>query len=26
MELATMPLYVDDDGVERVVYAWRIAS
>jgi uncharacterized OB-fold protein len=26
MELATMPLFVDDDGVERVVYAWRIAS
>ena len=23
MELATMPLYVDDDGVERIVYAWR---
>ena len=26
MELTTMPLYVDDEGVERVVYAWRIAS
>ena len=26
MELTTMPLYVDDDGVERVVHAWRIAS
>ena len=26
MELATMPLFTDDDGVERVVYAWRIAS
>lgn len=26
MELATMPLYVDDDGVERVVYAWRTAD
>jgi uncharacterized protein len=26
MELTIMPLYVDDDGVERVVYAWRIAS
>lgn len=25
MELTTMPLYVDDDGVERSVYAWRIA-
>jgi hypothetical protein len=26
MELTTMPLYVDDDDIERVVYAWRIAS
>jgi uncharacterized protein len=26
MELTTMPLYVDDDGIERVVHAWRIAS
>jgi uncharacterized OB-fold protein len=26
MELTTMRLYVDDDGVERAVYAWRIAS
>jgi uncharacterized OB-fold protein len=26
MELTTMPLYVDDDGIERVIYAWRIAS
>ena len=25
MELTTMPLFTDDDGVERVVYAWRIA-
>ena len=25
VELSTMPLYVDDDGVERVTYAWRIA-
>jgi uncharacterized protein len=25
MELATMPLFTDDDGVRRVVYAWRIA-
>jgi len=25
MELTTMGLYVDDDGVERSVYAWRIA-
>ena len=25
MELATMPLYTDDDGVERIVYGWRIA-
>jgi len=21
-----MPLFVDDDGVERIVYAWRIAD
>jgi len=21
-----MPLFVDDEGVQRVVYAWRIAS
>ena len=26
MELTTMALYTDDDGVERLVYAWRIAS
>lgn len=26
MELTTMPLYVDDDGVERSVYAWRLAQ
>ncbi len=26
MELATMPLYVDDDGVERIVHAWEIAE
>ena len=26
MELTTMPLFTDDEGVERVVYAWRIAS
>lgn len=26
MELATMSLFTDDDGVERIVYAWRIAS
>ena len=25
MELTTMPLYTDDAGVERTVYAWRIA-
>ena len=25
MELTTMPLYTDDDGVQRDVYAWRIA-
>lgn len=23
MELTTMPLYVDDEGVQRNVYAWR---
>jgi uncharacterized protein len=26
MELTIMPLFVDDDGVERIVYAWRIAD
>lgn len=26
MELTTVPLYVDDDGVVRTTYAWRIAS
>ena len=26
MELATMTLYVDDDGVQRTVYAWEIAK
>jgi len=26
MELTTMPLYVGDDGIERTVYAWRIAQ
>ncbi|MEI6254206.1 MAG: benzoylsuccinyl-CoA thiolase, partial [Mycobacteriaceae bacterium] len=26
MELTTMPLYVGDDGIERAVYAWRIAQ
>jgi uncharacterized OB-fold protein len=25
MELTTMPLYVGDDGVQRTVYAWKIA-
>jgi uncharacterized OB-fold protein len=25
MELTTMRLYTDDDGVDRIVYAWRIA-
>lgn len=25
MELTTEPLYRDDDGIERTVYAWRIA-
>ena len=23
MELTTMPLYVDDDGVVHTVYAWK---
>ena len=26
MELATMTLFTDADGVERLVYAWRIAE
>lgn len=26
MELTTMPLFTDDDGVERIVHAWKIAS
>lgn len=26
MELTTMPLFTDDDGVERSVYAWKIAA
>ena len=26
MELATMTLYTDSEGVERIVHAWRIAS
>jgi len=26
MELTTMPLYTDDDGLVRTVHAWRIAS
>jgi hypothetical protein len=25
MELTTMPLYTDEDGFVRSVYAWRIA-
>ena len=25
MELTTMPLFTDDDGVERIVYAWKVA-
>jgi uncharacterized OB-fold protein len=25
MELTTMPLFTDDDGVQRLVHAWRIA-
>ena len=26
MELTTMPLYVGDDGIERTVYAWKVAE
>ena len=26
MELTTMPLYTDEDGVERTTHAWRIAQ
>ena len=26
MELATMALFTDDDGVERIVHAWRISA
>ncbi|HTY31353.1 Zn-ribbon domain-containing OB-fold protein [Mycobacterium sp.] len=26
MELTTMPLFTDDDGVQRMVYGWRIAG
>jgi len=26
MELTTMALYSDDEGVQRTVYAWRIAE
>jgi uncharacterized protein len=26
MELTTMVLFVDDDGVERIVHAWRVAD
>ena len=26
MELTTMPLFVDDEGVERIVHAWMIAD
>lgn len=25
MELTTMPLFTDSDGIERLVYGWRIA-
>ncbi len=25
MELTTMPLFTDDGGVERIVYAWKVA-
>ncbi|QUR67409.1 Zn-ribbon domain-containing OB-fold protein [Mycobacterium spongiae] len=26
MELTTLPLFTDDDGVERIVYGWRTAG
>jgi uncharacterized OB-fold protein len=26
MELTTVPLFVDDDGIERIVYGWKRAS
>lgn len=26
MELTTMPLYVDDHGVQRLTYAWRLCD
>jgi len=26
MELTTMTLFTDDDGVERIVHAWKVAS
>ena len=26
MELTTMPLFTDDDGVQHSVYAWKVAS
>ncbi len=26
VQLTTMPLYTDDDGTERVTYAWEIAK
>ncbi|MGV7898307.1 benzoylsuccinyl-CoA thiolase, partial [Mycobacterium kansasii] len=26
MELTTMPLYTDDDGVQRIVHAWKRAG
>ena len=26
MELTTMPLYIDDDGCGRTVYAWKVAT
>lgn len=26
MELTTMPLFTDDEGVERITWAWRIAD
>ncbi|MCP9272599.1 Zn-ribbon domain-containing OB-fold protein [Mycolicibacterium arenosum] len=26
MELTTMPLFTDDEGVERITYAWKVAE
>ncbi len=26
MELTTMPLFTDENGIERIVYAWQVAA